>query len=431
MQFITKGKTNWKFLLVVIVLVGIVGGGTLWWVKKEIPLPELLEVKKQIEISEDRCKDIEDFEKQGDCYINLAEETKNEIWCEKIKPIHYEKPIVYQAPITKITCYNNISKIKNDPFICERLLKIENVDFPASFFLECVKYLEDKNKTTYWKTYGNVDYGFELKYPLTWLFEKNLSGPSLNYTPFYMVNIYTAQAVGTYDWEPVIAWVEVYDKFTEEINKWLSMGSSLTYTEVKKDDIYIYENGCCKKYLTRTGSKYVFGLGINIPPYDLSTEVEIPDSKYIELFDQMLSTFRFIEEEEGMSTAGELQGDMKVLLPNGGEEWKVGENHEITWESSGIKSVAIYITDFSYFSDRRVFGFENNEFKWDLKNTDEIPKIIVKDFPATGGKYLWQIPNNILDQNWKSGDDFKIYIYGETIGGALLVRSDDLFSISK
>jgi len=34
MPFITQGKTNWKFLLIVIVLALIVGGGALWYVKK-------------------------------------------------------------------------------------------------------------------------------------------------------------------------------------------------------------------------------------------------------------------------------------------------------------------------------------------------------------------------------------------------------------
>jgi len=50
MSFITQGKTNWKFLLIVIALVAIIGGGILtyqyWWLPKEeikpseIKLPE-------------------------------------------------------------------------------------------------------------------------------------------------------------------------------------------------------------------------------------------------------------------------------------------------------------------------------------------------------------------------------------------------------
>jgi len=44
MPFITQGKTNWKFLLIVIVLAIIVGGGVLGWqwleFKKEMKIPE-------------------------------------------------------------------------------------------------------------------------------------------------------------------------------------------------------------------------------------------------------------------------------------------------------------------------------------------------------------------------------------------------------
>jgi hypothetical protein len=46
MPFITQGKTNWKFLLIVIILAIIVGGGTLWLlVKKELPY-QPSEIKK-------------------------------------------------------------------------------------------------------------------------------------------------------------------------------------------------------------------------------------------------------------------------------------------------------------------------------------------------------------------------------------------------
>jgi Tol biopolymer transport system component len=47
MAFITQGKTNWKFLLVVIILAIIVGGGTLWYsMKQKVPPVQLPELKK-------------------------------------------------------------------------------------------------------------------------------------------------------------------------------------------------------------------------------------------------------------------------------------------------------------------------------------------------------------------------------------------------
>ncbi len=51
MPFITQGKTNWKFLLIVIILSVIVGGGVLWCSMKQKVLPiQLLELKKSEQV---------------------------------------------------------------------------------------------------------------------------------------------------------------------------------------------------------------------------------------------------------------------------------------------------------------------------------------------------------------------------------------------
>ena len=48
MPFLTQGKTNWKFLLVVAILAFIVGGGVLWWQEQqEIELIQLDQVADQ------------------------------------------------------------------------------------------------------------------------------------------------------------------------------------------------------------------------------------------------------------------------------------------------------------------------------------------------------------------------------------------------
>jgi len=46
MPFITQGKTNWKFLLIVIILAIIVGGGALWYAKKTGQPYQSVEIKK-------------------------------------------------------------------------------------------------------------------------------------------------------------------------------------------------------------------------------------------------------------------------------------------------------------------------------------------------------------------------------------------------
>jgi hypothetical protein len=53
MPFLTKGKTNWRYILIVLILAVIVGGGILWWIEKqEVPPAELPEIKKPEKIKE-------------------------------------------------------------------------------------------------------------------------------------------------------------------------------------------------------------------------------------------------------------------------------------------------------------------------------------------------------------------------------------------
>ena len=45
MPFITQGKTNWKYILIIVILAVIVGGGILWFLQQKIPSYQLLEIK--------------------------------------------------------------------------------------------------------------------------------------------------------------------------------------------------------------------------------------------------------------------------------------------------------------------------------------------------------------------------------------------------
>jgi hypothetical protein len=54
MTFLKEGKTNWIYILIVVILAVIVGAGILWWVKKqEVPPAEFPEVKKPEEVVEE------------------------------------------------------------------------------------------------------------------------------------------------------------------------------------------------------------------------------------------------------------------------------------------------------------------------------------------------------------------------------------------
>ena len=49
MPFITQGKTNWKFLLIVIILAVVVGVGALWYAKRPEKPYQPVEIKKIVE----------------------------------------------------------------------------------------------------------------------------------------------------------------------------------------------------------------------------------------------------------------------------------------------------------------------------------------------------------------------------------------------
>jgi len=145
----TNQKTNWKFVAIVVVLVVIVGGGILWWIKtQEVPPTEFLEIEKPEKVIE-KCKDIQDLVEQAKCYKDLTKETKDESYCEKIE--------IPEAPEVRANCYNELAILKNDSSIC---WKVETASLASS----CWEYFGMKN----WKIYGNEEYGYEVKYPQKW-----------------------------------------------------------------------------------------------------------------------------------------------------------------------------------------------------------------------------------------------------------------------
>ena len=54
MPFLTQGKTNWKYIIIVLVLAVIIGGGILGWIKTQESAPaELLEIKKPEKVEDE------------------------------------------------------------------------------------------------------------------------------------------------------------------------------------------------------------------------------------------------------------------------------------------------------------------------------------------------------------------------------------------
>jgi hypothetical protein len=89
---------------------------------------------------------------------------------------------------------------------------------------------------------------------------------------------------------------------------------------------------------------------------------------------------------------------IKVLSPNGGEKWQIGQTYEIKWVASGLSSVGINIC--------------NEELNLCTGITENVSAGI--------GSYSWTIPSSLA-----VGDKYKIIIGGEKVND----MSDNYFSI--
>jgi len=131
---------------------------------------------------------------------------------------------------------------------------------------------------------------------------------------------------------------------------------------------------------------------------DDENSVDVKDVK--EICNQMLSTFRFIEAEEPY---------IKVLSPDGGEEWMAGKTYDITWASKGIDEVGI---DLKLMN---LDGTFNNSWK-------------IATVASPKESYSWEIP---LDQSLAS--TYKIVLIGDLAkappAGVVQDESDNYFSI--
>ncbi len=79
---------------------------------------------------------------------------------------------------------------------------------------------------------------------------------------------------------------------------------------------------------------------------------------------------------------GQITKSVKILAPNGKEEWEIGKTYKITWQAKGIEKVGIVL-------------FKGKEPKW-----------IAKNVSAKAGKYDWEIyPGQ------EYGDDYWVAVF--------------------
>lgn len=98
---------------------------------------------------------------------------------------------------------------------------------------------------------------------------------------------------------------------------------------------------------------------------------------------------------------GNAAKSIRILSPNGQEEWEIGNTYKIIWKAKGLEKVGIVI-------------FKGQEPKW-----------IFKDVPASAGSYGWKIyPGQVY------GDDYWVAVFEYPWKkGNVIDYSDTSFSI--
>ena len=244
-----------------------------------------------------------------------------------------------------------------------------------------------QNQTAGWKMYTNTQYGFSFQYPTNFGDLSYTQGSlSLDQGNYGNIIIFYPRILGNPPNYP--------DTFSDLRVRFSGKGY---------DESNVIIGG-------------IQGIKVSSPQIGDTVYVPLSDNKIIEIdgnfknpvFTKILSTFKFMAPVD--QTA---QPSIIVTSPNGGEQWRIGETHNITWKSNGVGASDVVLVKLVK---------NNPSADWYL-----FPAVPASTLLALAGSYTWTIPSSIVE-NLSAAIDYKIEIL-DANNASITDSSDNYFSL--
>jgi len=159
-------------------------------------------------------------------------------------------------------------------------------------------------ETADWKIYSNKDYGFEIKYPKDWDYTiLEIPNNPIIFTPQDIITKVKQSIANIESDKSFTLWLTVYDKTLFEGGILPYRGKSNEYIKVTSSDVDvdgIKGNYFISEYLKDKGG-YKVGektVTVDLPIRDGYLSMNLFDYQYVNIFDKILSTFKFLQSEE-------------------------------------------------------------------------------------------------------------------------------------
>jgi hypothetical protein len=330
MPFLTKRKTNWKYILVVAILAIIVGGGILaylrYFEREILSFTQFSEIKKTREVSIEEELAKETVNGYAKALMSRQKDNVLPYLTGEAKKKIQEWPPIFGTSNPHLGSFEILSTKKLDTtkfeFVVreyqeytgegiigynDETLTVEKINGKYLISkIETGEYVDIK-ETANWKSYRNEKYGFEIKYPLGVTFSSQ--GPNYVQQALDRGETISGTVMPSYDTiifsdsHNEIAKIEIFHVYEKEISKenyWAELhyyGPCDTRWEFNPEVLdFDSVNGIPvlkvkgKDYLNASQSCYYLkNLSGNLIVLSNYKEYKL------DIFNQMLSTFRFLE----------------------------------------------------------------------------------------------------------------------------------------